>query len=492
MKKMLYFPRKFVENFSYAIFLSIYLILKLLEKALQSRIFPKALSQKVRDFNESLFRSLKFLLPYRHGIRIMQLDLIDMSFKTLLYRKSRTMITVGGMAIGIGVIVFLVSIGYGLQEYVITRIATLDELRRIEVVPLVGNKMNLSSDSLSTFREFSEVTKVMPITSLIAKVSYAGSESTVVSYGVSPEYLSVPWVNSSNLNNQIENKSEIMTQDLETISSKFNNVISLGSDIKREIIVNTNMLRLLGLNSSEGVDKTLKISFTVPSELLESDSETLDTNIDEYRIIGILNEGNTPNIFFPIENLSRLQLPTYSSVRIIISDQFYVPQTRAKVEAMGFKTSSVLDTINQVETIFSNIRVFLTLLGLIALSIASLGIFNTLTVSLLERTKEIGLLKVMGMDSAEIKNLFLTESLLLSLSGCFAGIIFGFISGKVLSLIITLITFPVRGEWVDISKIPLSLVLLVLVLSFFVGILTGLYPSIRAKKIPALNALRYE
>lgn len=507
MKKLLNILKSIREGISYTIFLSIYLLFKLFEWFFSLRIFPNSLVLKLKNIQESVFKFLDFLLPRRHGIKITQLDLIDMSFKTLVFKKTRTFITIGGMTMGIGIIVLLVSIGYGLQDYVISRVTTLDELKRVDISTLVGNRVNLDEQALLNFREIRGVEKVLPVISLIAKVSYEGSESTVVAYGIKPEYLSLSWRESTNISTnskaevlgESESLAENLSNTLELITLAEDNqddsslqTIPLGENIQREIIINNQMEKLLGLENKDVESKVIKISFTVPSELLGEQRGGIQTDIGEYKITGVVAQGNTPILYFPIENLSSLQLENYSSVRIILTEQSEVTQVRAKIEGMGFKTSSVLDTINQIESFFYNVRFFLTLLGMIALFVASLGIFNTLTVSLLERTQEIGLLKVMGMESVEVKNLFLTESLLLAIAGCFTGLFFGFLSGKFLSFLLSIVVLPTNSGWIDISRIPLSLVVLVVVLSVIVGLVTGLYPSRRAKRIPALNALRYE
>jgi len=118
--------------------------------------------------------------------------------------------------------------------------------------------------------------------------------------------------------------------------------------------------------------------------------------------------------------------------------------------------------------------------------------FNTLTVSLLERTREIGLLKAMGMRSNEIRDSFLAESMLMGSMGGIFGIGLGFIFGKILEAILSFIAISNGAEWLNIIEIPLFFSLLIILLSFLVGVLTGLYPARRATGISALNALRYE
>jgi putative ABC transport system permease protein len=169
-----------------------------------------------------------------------------------------------------------------------------------------------------------------------------------------------------------------------------------------------------------------------------------------------------------------------------------LPKIRKQIEAMGFTTRSVADTVAQINSLFGTARLILALLGMVALAVAALGMFNTLTVSLLERTREVGLMKAMGMKSSEVQELFLTESMIMGFVGGIAGIIIGFAAGKLVGLILSVFSL-IRGVgFVDISYLPFPFLITIIFLSLLVGIATGIYPAHRATKISALNALRYE
>jgi ABC-type antimicrobial peptide transport system permease subunit len=96
------------------------------------------------------------------------------------------------------------------------------------------------------------------------------------------------------------------------------------------------------------------------------------------------------------------------------------------------------------------------------------------------------------MISYEIERVFLTESMIVGLFGGLIGLIVGFLLGKFIGLVLTLVSLDKGLGFIDVAYIPTDFVLVVLVLSLFVGVLTGIYPARRAKKISALNALRYE
>ena len=159
---------------------------------------------------------------------------------------------------------------------------------------------------------------------------------------------------------------------------------------------------------------------------------------------------------------------------------------------MGFATRSVADTVDQIDRLFSRARFVLAILGFVALSIAALGMFNTLTVSLLERTREVGLMKAMGMRSNEVRELFLTESLVMGFFGGIFGIFLGSASSELLGVLLSAISVSKGIGFIDVAYLPTSFVTFIFILSLLVGVLTGIYPASRATKISALDALRYE
>lgn len=223
-----------------------------------------------------------------------------------------------------------------------------------------------------------------------------------------------------------------------------------------------------------------------------ADGQKVESYPTEYEIIGVVPDNKTPIVYVPLMQLKKLGITSYSQVKLVTNNQSDVSKVRKQVEVLGYRTTSVVDTVSQIEKLFGTVRLLLGLLGVVALAVASLGMFNTLTVSLLERTHEVGMMKTIGMKSTEIQDLFLTESMIMGLFGGIGGLLLGFLAGKFLSAILSIIAIYKHIGILDISFIPFSFILIIMVLSVIVGITTGLYPSYRAKKISALNALRYE
>jgi putative ABC transport system permease protein len=269
-------------------------------------------------------------------------------------------------------------------------------------------------------------------------------------------------------------------------------IVALSNKAAKQAVVNQAMLKVLGINPNQAVGKTFSVSFVVTGDLLSDPNQKIQSEPGDYQIVGVIPGTETPQFYVPFIDLRSLGVTNYSQVKVVVNDASSLEKVRREIESKGYNTSSVVDTVAQIDSVFGLARWFLALIGFVALSVASLGMLNTLTVSLLERTREVGLMKTMGMKSEEVKELFLTESMIMSIVGGVSGIILGAVVGKLLSVILSIFTVLRGAGIVDVSSVPFLFVVIIMFLSLFVGLVTGIYPARRATKISALNALRYE
>ena len=597
---------------------------------------------------------------------ISKVILIEMAIKNMKFKKTRTLITVGGMALGIGAIVFLVSLGFGVQKLVIQRVARLDEMKQSDVVPQTGSKILLSDREYSRIKAFPNVEKTLPVISMVGRVAYNNSVSDTPVYGVTSDYLELSaikpvsgkifasnaltlavknnslgdvagaftkredvsyledagsvqfsiepeywtevrsspdieapiigyarnreghlqgtivwgkrysqfqtgymnseknleqWIyagvelwerhncDRANTNCSSNGKYQKVTDPDVLKSNKYltlshlslqklypgepdvlgvstdgdSDVIDISSLISsssanldlvalasesaaaqvekikkvpfkqgaiKQAVITRAMARVLGLSDQKAIGKTFDVSFVQTGE--GADNSKIESHSTKYTIVAVIPEATTAYFYVPFIDLRGLGINTYSQMRVVAKSQQVLPDIRKRVEALGFSTSSVVDTVNQIETLFSSVRIVLAALGMVALFVASLGMFNTLTVSLMERTREIGLMRAIGMRSEEIRELFLVESMLMGLFGGIFGLLIGIVAGKFAGLLLSIFTVIRGAGYVDVSDLPTTFVLAVLSFSIFVGLITGIYPARRATKISALNALRYE
>lgn len=610
--------------------------------------FIKNLATKNNRFINSLDRSDKSGVSY--------LYLMEIAFKNMSVKKTRSIVTIGGMAIGISFIVFLVSIGYGLQELVVARVIKLDELKQAEVVPGLSETLILDDETINKFKSIKNVNDVLPLIAVIGRVSYQNSVSDLAVYGVTSDYLKYSavqptrgklfesnstifdvskikvspvgeelavygqkikdvtiniesgkwikvrkdpdtkstilgyskriegqtvgeevwgktylsddnvgesgkdsdgnsygkWINSEfllwekkNCNVQEDSecedgqyvvlRSEDNTQmqrsafaaeiNMTVVAASDSSVRVLGestssqtgslpivemvSEItesnnqkiekirvnsleKKEIVVNQSVLQLLNIDETESIGKELDLSLIVVGELVDDSGVRIESDPSTYKIVGVIPDEETPIIYVPFMEVRSLGINKYSQLKVIANDKNSLRDIRTTIESAGYGTISVSDTVDQIDSLFLNFRLLLSVLGLVALFVAALGMFNTLTVSMLERTREVGLMKAMGLKSDQVKLLFLTESMAMGFYGGILGIFLGIGLGKLLSIALSAFSVVKGAGVIDVSNVPFLFIVFVIFLSILVGMLTGYYPAKRATKISALNALRYE
>lgn len=162
------------------------------------------------------------------------------------------------------------------------------------------------------------------------------------------------------------------------------------------------------------------------------------------------------------------------------------------VEALGFRAFSFAEEFEEIQQVFLYLNMALGLIGLIALTTASLGIANTMIMSINERRREIGVLKSLGADEGDIRRLFLVESGVIGLFGTASGILFGWGITRVASLVAQSFMEDKGIPPIDLFALPLWLVGISLAVGVGVSVVAGLYPAARAARVDPVEALRNE
>lgn len=394
--------------------------------------------------------------------------LLKIAFKSIMGKKLRSFLTIGGVVMGIGAIVFLVSLGFGLQNLIVERITGLDALRTIDVSTVKSQIIRLNNEAKSRFANFPEVERVEMQVNLPGRLKFGGSSTDVVVFGAPRDYLK-----------------------LASVRTDFGQVYE---DSWEAVIVNTAVLNLVGYTEEtyeDAINNTATLELVLLTEILNEGSETKAVT-KELKIEGVITDNETPYIYVPASLLEKEGVVNYSQAKVMVKDQNDLTTIRNNIEALGFTTSSAADTVQQINQIFTIFRVVLAGFGGIGLVVASLGMFNTLTVSLLERTREVGLMKALGARRKDIFRLFLFEALLISGIGGIMGIAFGVGLGEFGNFLLNRLAQATGNEGVDIFYTPIFFVAGIFMFSLLVGFLTGLFPSRRAGTISPLDALRYE
>jgi putative ABC transport system permease protein len=167
-------------------------------------------------------------------------------------------------------------------------------------------------------------------------------------------------------------------------------------------------------------------------------------------------------------------------------------EARKILVEMGFSVSALSDTVEQANKIFRAIQIILGFFGVIALIVATIGLINTMTISLLERTNEIGIMQALGASPQDVKKIFLAESLVIGFLGGVGGIFLGIFGAEVFNWGLNILAKSLGGQAVELFYYPLWFLLFIIFLSLFVGLIGGLWPAQRAAKLNPLEALRYK
>jgi putative ABC transport system permease protein len=184
--------------------------------------------------------------------------------------------------------------------------------------------------------------------------------------------------------------------------------------------------------------------------------------------------------------------PIYSNVVARVSGAGKVDAVEQAIKKLGFNTFSILDATKSMRRFFAILDLFLGIFGSLALTVASIGIINTLVMAILERRREIGIMKAVGASDSDVRGLFFAEAGAMGLLGGICGTILGWIIGRVINFGTNIYLkrqgFPPEHIW----SVPVWLVAGAIGFAFVVSLLSGLYPASRAARLDPVQALRYE
>ena len=439
-----------------------------------------------------------------------KLDLILMGIKNLWRRKLRTSLTVLGVVIGTSAIIVMLSLGFGLTEFFEQQIAQWGSLTTINVhkkwvdPSQPGQKeVELDDKAITTFKAIPNVVAVSPMLQEYGAVINGRYMAQVPFRGIDPDSMEAFGFEAAE-GRLLNNKDELVVVFGSSMVHNFWDPNSRG--VWREPKINLMKDRMsLTLDPNYGYDGGRYGMGTGGKEV----------NYKEYEIkaAGVLTEGNwetSYGIYMPIKELqkmvaekqkaegqrqsSRSSSTEYNQIDIKVDDMNNVSEIQDAVKEMGYEAYSLNDQLDMMKEQATMIQAVLGGIGAVSLLVAAIGITNTMIMSIYERTREIGVMKVIGASINDIRGLFLFESALIGLIGGVFGIGFSYL----ISYVINEFGGQAFGEALGmydatrISVIPIWLVLAAMGFSAFIGIVSGYFPARRAMKLSALDAIRTE
>lgn len=393
--------------------------------------------------------------------------IVFLATNSLRKRKLRSFLTIGGMGIGISAIVFLVSLGFGLQKLLKERVTNIEALTILEVSTGESTLLKIDKRAIDGFKSIPNVIDVSPSINISGQALYKNAGTDIAVFGINPAYVGI--------------------EGIRLVDSGR----TLNEGAKDEALLTTTALELLGINNNQdvlGQTIRLKVFVTDPeSETGEQISEDVSV-----KVVGVIEDAELSVAYVPLALIEPFGIKQYNTAKVKVTERSKLDDARVRIENQGYQVDSLADTVGQIDQIFIVFQVIMGGFGLIAMFVASLGAFNTLTVSLLERTREVGIMKALGSTRKDIYRLFLTESWLIAVTGGLLGVSTGWASGALANLGLNYLARRFGGEPVNVFYTPWLFIGGMIALALLIGFLTGVYPAKRASSLNPLDALRYE
>lgn len=431
-------------------------------------------------------------------------DMIDMSLRSLWKRKLRTALTVLGVVIGTASIVVMISIGIGMNQGFADQLASWGSLQVINVYPgggmvydeATGNmkqeskKTELNAKAVEEIKGLDHVDAASPVINEYLQISVGKYVAGASVIGIEPAAMEALGykVEEGRLLSEGDTKSVVVGGAVEFYDPK----------LSWEMRYSTEPPQLDILNE--------KINITYDWNV---GTRQADKSIKPVRVDAVgktsADGGDAWSVFMPIRELEKIQKERmawekeqygsgtsqkqskeYSEVLVKVDKMEEVQAVQQQIKDMGFRASSLTDQLASMQETTKMLRLVLGAIGAISMLVAAISITNTMVMSIYERTKEIGIMKVIGASLKDIRGLFLMEAAFIGFVGGLIGIVLSYL----LSFIVNWVAAG-QGSTMQ-SAIPLWLALGAVVFATGVGVVAGYLPANRAMRLSALTAIKTE
>jgi putative ABC transport system permease protein len=479
------------------------------------------------------------------------LDILHLALRNLRQAKLRAVLTTMGVIVGVAVIVTMMSFGLGLQRNMLDRFKALDFFNEIQVFgqglsTLAGldrSSRGPEGERRNDRRSDKSPTRILDDEGIkqiaaIPGVAYVEPSVTLNVFVRANGKLRSSFVGGANIPNAATRFQHFAAGKMISSPAAGEAVVSerfikdFGFEKPADAIGKT--LELLAPPSSENKkdeDEDTPNFFGIPLDDPGLDESNPDVETKTFRIAGVLGEikegvgqgglrGLFPGaqIYIPLQmahdwsvqhrspmgqvalalarrggSLSEGQNEGYEAAVVRVTDPKHLTQVRQKLTELGFGSFSIVDEIDQIRTVFLIIDSVLGLLGGISLLVASFGIANTMIMSILERTREIGIMKAIGAEDREIKLIFFVEAAVIGVVGGILGVLIAWgIDGIANRLAYRFILKPQGASFIDFFSLPIYLSVGAILFALVISILAALYPASRAARIDPVRALRHD
>jgi putative ABC transport system permease protein len=449
-------------------------------------------------------------------------DTTSLAFRNLRQAKLRTTLTTLGVSIGIASLAGMVSLGVGLQQQVVGQFLRSGVFDAITVTstPLFGQRggfpgrggragnpqsarnssaPKLDETALKQISELEHVREAYPNLRVPMEMTIGDFSQTITASGV-----------------PMSAKGEGAFQSLTNgafFANESDNTCMMSLDMAKQIV---------DRDPGSLVGKSVTLSYPAMQTDGNDTTNTLSgfsiKRVDlQCRIAGIVERetGGLPGIGSQVSGVmiplatakaidarivtnaqsllrERSEPKSYGTITVKVDQAQHTQDVQDRIKQLGYSVFSISDALSGAKTAFIILDIVLGLIGSIALTVSSLGIVNTMVMSILERTREIGIMKAIGASDPDVRRIFLIEASVIGLLGGIVGTALGWIVGRIINFGANVYIQSQGGTPGTLFSLPLWLVASAIGFSIFVSLIAGSYPASRAARLNPIQALRHD
>lgn len=443
-------------------------------------------------------------------------DYIEQSFSNLWKRKLRTSLTISGVVIGVGTLASMLAFGQGVQNNITRQFKDLDLFNYITVSPYSesdhaktssGDANDISHHQPLDDKLIREISRIEGVESVFPEIRFPAQ----IRFGGKERFSLVQVL-----------PAQVCQSELLSLRAGD----PYAADDANAVIVSDRLLRRMKVKVPEtAIGQKIELStLSVDANFLlspgivpgiQGDDLPFTQERHELTIVGVSERmgfgGPMPvrsDVFIPPSAAARMkkisltsiwdffqsseQTESYSALSVKVKSIRDIDPVKTQLKARGLRTFALIDQLQEIKTAFLFMDMFLLAVGMIAIVVASLGIINTMVMSILERFKEIGIMKAVGASNKDVKKIFFFEAGVIGFLGGVLGLALGWLVGMLINQIVNHILAKRGVPHVEYFSFPWWLCVGAILFSILVSLAAGIYPTIRAARVDPVVALRHE